>query len=132
MNQNYLGLETPLAKALTTPGFTEASIRGAIELHEPVVFMTQRFIKREVEKLWRFIIAEAGYDPVKAHVRLNWGPPGAPDLEQLATIMPHFVRMTEQGVVKPPQMREILRTVFNLKTIEEPELTQEEKGQEQG
>jgi len=53
--------------------------------------MTQRFIKREVEKLWRFIIAEAGYDPVKAHVRLNWGPPGAPDMEQLASLMPHFV-----------------------------------------
>jgi len=103
-------LRGPLAKALTTPGFTEASIRGAIELHEPVVFMTQRFIKREVEKLWRFVV-EAGYDPIEAHVRLNGGPPGAPDMEQLATLMPHFVRMTELGVIKPPQLREILRTV---------------------
>jgi len=120
MNQNYLGLETPLAKALTTPGFTEASIRGAIELHEPVIFTMQRFIKREVEKLWSFIITEAGYDPIKAHARLNWGPPGAPDMEQLATLMPHFVRLVELAVITPPQMREILRTVFNLKMIEEP------------
>ena len=120
MNQNYLGLETPLAKALTTPGFTEASIRGAIELHEPVIFTMQRFLKREVEKLWHFVIAEAGYDPVAAHARLNWGPPGAPDMDQLATLMPNFVRLVELGVVQPTQMREILRTIFNLKMIEEP------------
>src|SRR3990170_5646654 len=120
MNQNYLGLETPLAKALTTPGFTEASINGAISLHEPVIFTMQRFGKRIVERLWRIIIVEAGYDPVAAHARLNWGPPGAPDMDQLATLMPNFVRLVELGVVQPPQMREILRTVFNLKMIEEP------------
>jgi len=89
--------------------------------------MTQRFIKREVEKLWRFIIAEAGYDPVKAQARLNWGPLGAPDMEQLASLMPHLVRMIELEVIKPPQLRDILRTVFNLKMIEEPELTEPEK-----
>lgn len=121
MNQNYLGLETPLAKALTTPGFTEASIRGAIELHEPVIFTMQRFMKREIERLWRIAIKEAGYDPKEAKARLNWGPPGAPDMEQLATLMPNFVRLRELGDITPPQMREILRTVFNLKMIEEPE-----------
>jgi hypothetical protein len=81
MNQNYLGLETPLAKALTTPGFTEASIRGAIELHEPVIFTMQRFIKREVERLWNLVIEEAGYDPAKAHCRLNWGMREEPEIE---------------------------------------------------
>ena len=121
MNQNYLGLETPLAKALTTPGFTEASIKGAIELHEPVIFTMQRFIKREVEILWNLLIEEAGYDPAKAHCRLNWGPPGQPDMEQLATLFPDLVRLTELGTIKPPEMREILRTVFNLKMIEKAE-----------
>ncbi|MDH5690565.1 MAG: hypothetical protein OEY81_03935, partial [Candidatus Bathyarchaeota archaeon] len=121
MNQNYLGLETPLAKALTTPGFTEASIKGAIELHEPVIFTMQRFIKREVETLWNLLIEEAGYDPVKAHCRLNWGPPGQPDMEQLATLFPDLVRLTEIDVIKHPEMREILRTVFNLKMIEKEE-----------
>jgi hypothetical protein len=121
MNQNYLGLETPLAKALTTPGFTEASIKGAIELHEPVIFTMQRFIKREVEILWNLLIEEAGYDPAKAHCRLNWGPPGQPDMEQLATLFPDLVRLTEMGTIKFPEMREILRTVFNLKMIEKEE-----------
>jgi len=121
MNQNYLGLETPLIKALTTPGFTEASIRGAIELHEPVIFTMQRFMKREIERLWNLAIEEAGYDPKKAHCRLNWGPPGAPDMEQLAALMPEFVKLRQLGDITAPQMREILRTVFNLKMIEEPE-----------
>jgi len=35
--------------------------------------------------------------------------------------------MIELDVIKPPQLREILRTVFNLKMIEEPELTEPEK-----
>jgi len=121
MNQNYLGLETPLAKALTTPGFTEASIKGAIELHEPVIFTMQRFIKREVEILWNLLIEEVGYDPAQAHCRLNWGPPGQPDMEQLATLFPDLVRLTEMSVIKHPEMREILRTVFNLKMIEKEE-----------
>jgi hypothetical protein len=121
MNQNYLGLETPLAKALTTPGFTEASIRGAIELHEPVIFTMQRFMKREIEQLWRLAIKEAEYDPKAAKARLNWGPPGAPDMEQLAALLPEVVKLRQLGDITGPQMREILRTVFNLKMIEEPE-----------
>jgi len=100
MNQNYLGLETPLAKALTTPGFTEASIKGAIELHEPVIFTMQRFMKREVEKLWNFIIAEAGYDTAKAHARLNWGMRQEPEIEfadliETAKLGPSYIRPEE-------------------------------------
>lgn len=57
-----------------------------------MAFVTQRFVKRGVEKLWSFVVSEAGYDPTKAHVRLNWGSPGAPDMEPLAGLMPHFVR----------------------------------------
>jgi len=100
MNQNYLGLETPLAKALTTPGFTEASIRGAIELHEPVIFTMQRFMKREVEKLWHFVIAEAGYDPDEARARLNWGMRQEPEIEfadlvETAKLGPSYIRPEE-------------------------------------
>jgi len=100
MNQNYLGLETPLAKALTTPGFTEASIRGAIELHEPVIGTMQRFTKREVEKLWNFIIGEAGYDPLKAHARLNWGTPETPEI-----LIVDMLKAAELGLIRPEEFR---------------------------
>jgi hypothetical protein len=42
-------------------------------------------------------------------------------MEQLATLFPDLVRLTEMGTIKPPEMREILRTVFNLKMIEKEE-----------
>jgi len=109
MNQNYLGLETPLAKALTTPGFTEASIRGAIELHEPVIFTMQRFIKREVEHLWNLIIEEAKYDPSKAHCRLNWGMREEPEIE-----LDDIIRLAEISAtsnipyIRPDEVRKIL------------------------
>jgi hypothetical protein len=100
MNQNYLGLETPLAKALTTPGFTEASIRGAIELHEPVIFAMQRLIKREVEKLWSLVIAEAGFDPAQAHARLNWGTPETPEI-----LVADMLKAAELGLIRPEEFR---------------------------
>jgi len=50
INQFYLGLQTPLPKLFTTPGFTQASATAALELAERKVLALQRFLKRIVEK----------------------------------------------------------------------------------
>jgi hypothetical protein len=58
--------------------------------------------------------------------RLNWGPPAEPDIEQLVALAPQLVRLVEVNVVRPLEMRAILRDLFNLEMIEkgEPELTE--------
>jgi hypothetical protein len=75
-----LGGLTPLPKLFTTPGFTEASARAAIDIADRLVMPSQRLIKRTVERLWRKIIVstDSKLNPVKAAVRLNWGSQESP------------------------------------------------------
>lgn len=65
-NQFIIGGETPIPKIISTPGFTEASVRAAIEVAERKVMALQRFMKRIVEhEIFASIVKQAGYDPGK-------------------------------------------------------------------
>lgn len=81
-NDFLLGLETPISRLFTTPGFTEASNCTALEAAERKVISLQRFIKRIVEReVFTPMVEQAGYDPAEVKVRLNWGQPSVPELE---------------------------------------------------
>ena len=68
LNQIYLGGQTPLPKLFTTPGFTEASAKAALEIAERKVMALQRFIKRTCERqIFTPLIQQAGFDPKKAN-----------------------------------------------------------------
>ncbi len=76
INQFYLGCETPLPRLFSTPGFTEASAKAALELQNMLINPVQRYIKRQVEReLFSAVLAQAGLDPLKAQARLHWGSP---------------------------------------------------------
>ena len=81
VNQFYLGCETPLPRLFSTPGFTEASARAALDLQDMLIDPVQRMVKRRVEREIFAVVAEQnGFDPVKAQVRLNWGSPETPEI----------------------------------------------------
>lgn len=81
VNQFYLGTETPLPRIFSTPGFTEAPANAAKELQDLLIKPTQRDIKRTVEsEIFASVVTKAGFDAVKAAVRLNWGSPETPQL----------------------------------------------------
>jgi len=81
VNDFLLGLQTPIPRLFTTPGFTEASARAALEAAERKVMSIQRFLKRVVEReVFEPVLRGAGYDPAEARVRLDWGQPQVPDL----------------------------------------------------
>ena len=110
LNQVYLGGQTPLPKLFTTPGFTEASARAALDMAERKVMALQRFIKRIVEReIFAPVIAQAGLDPKKADCRLNWGIPERPKIE-----VADVVRLAEvsasYGVpyLRPEEVRRML------------------------
>jgi len=96
LNQFYLGGQTPLPKLFTTPGFTEASARAALDMAERKVMALQRFIKRVVERdIFAPLIGQAGFDPKKADCRLVWGLPELPkvgvgDVVRLAEVSAQF------------------------------------------
>jgi hypothetical protein len=76
INQFYLGCETPLPRLFSTPGFTEASAKAALELQNMLIQPVQRYIKRQVEReLFRTVLSQAGFDAARAQARLHWGSP---------------------------------------------------------
>ncbi len=76
INQFYLGCETPLPRLFSTPGFTEASAKAALELQNMLINPIQRHIKRQVEReLFGVVLAQAGFDPARTQARLHWGVP---------------------------------------------------------
>jgi hypothetical protein len=82
INQFYLGLETPLPRLFSTPGFTEASARAALDLQAQLIAPIQRYIKRQVERdIFAPVLLQAGFQPAKAKIRLNFGSPEVPDVE---------------------------------------------------
>ena len=101
VNQFYLGCETPLPRLFSTPGFTEASAKAALELQDMLIDPVQLDIKRRVEMvLFDPVVVRAGFDAVKAAVRLNWGNPKTPELKAsdliaAATATPPLIRPEE-------------------------------------
>jgi len=108
-NQFILGLQTPLPKLFTTPGFTEASARAAIEVAERKVLALQRFIKRIVEhEVFEPVIKQAGLDSAKANCRLNWGIPEKPDINALLPVLSNIAR-DRPDVILAHEFRAILK-----------------------
>jgi len=100
----YLALETPLPKLFTTPGFTEASARAAVEVAERKVMALQRLIKRVVERqVWWEVLRRAGFDPARAEVRLHWGIPRKPKFETRDVLEAYRL-----GVIDRVEARKIL------------------------
>ncbi len=101
VNQFYLGVETPLPRLFSTPGFTEASAKAALELQDMLIKPVQRYVKRQVERdIFRPVVAQAGFDPTKAGVRLNWGSPEAPEIN-----VADMLRAAELRLIRPDEFR---------------------------
>jgi len=101
INQFYLGCETPLARLFSTPGFTEASARAAVELQDMLVRAVQRDVKRTVEaEIFDWVVASAGFDAGKAAVRLNWGTPETPEVNVV-----DMLKAAELGLISVEEFR---------------------------
>jgi hypothetical protein len=101
INQFYLGCETPLPRLFSTPGFTEASAKAALDLQNMLVKPIQRYIKRQLETdIFNPVLAQAGLDAVKAKVRVNWGSPKTPEIDLV-----DMLRAAELRLIRPDEFR---------------------------
>jgi len=101
INQFYLGCETPLPRLFSTPGFTEASANAALELQNMLIQPVQRYIKRQVEhELFTPVLEQAGLDPLKAQVRLNWSPYKTKEANPS-----DLLKAAEQGLIRQEEFR---------------------------
>jgi hypothetical protein len=101
VNQFYLGCETPLPRLFSTPGFTEASARAALDLQDMLIRPTQRYIKRQVEReIFGPVLRQEGFDPLKVKLRLNWGSPVTPEF-----VPADLIHAAQLGLIRPEEFR---------------------------
>ena len=101
INQFYLGCETPLPRLFSTPGFTEASAKAALDLQSMLIRPIQRYVKRQVEReIFNAVLAQAGFEPSKVQVRLNWGSPKTPDI-----VVADMLKAAESGLIREEEFR---------------------------
>jgi hypothetical protein len=101
INQFYLGCETPLPRLFSTPGFTEASAKAALDLQAMLIKPIQRYIKRQVERdIFDVVLAQAGISPSEAQVRLYWGSEKVPEI-----VMADMLKAAELGLIRQEEFR---------------------------
>ncbi|MEM3356734.1 MAG: hypothetical protein QW166_02790 [Candidatus Bathyarchaeia archaeon] len=101
VNQFYLGCGSPLPRLFSTPGFTEASAKAALDLQNILVKPIQRYIKRQVEReIFDVVLAQTGFDPDEARVRLNWGAEKTPEID-----LTEMLKAAELGLIRPEEFR---------------------------
>ncbi len=101
INQFYLGCETPLPRLFSTPGFTEASAKAALELQNILINPVQRYVKRQVEReLFAKALEQEGFDPSKAKARLHWGAP-----QQREVNVADLLKAVESKVISREEFR---------------------------
>ena len=103
-SQLITGLQTPVVKLYTAPGFTEASAKVAKEVSERKIEFLRRFLKRVVEReIFKPIVDQAGLTWENSQVKLNWGMEEKPKLE-FQDIMKAF----ELGAISSDEVRNML------------------------
>ena len=120
INQFYLGCETPLPRLFSTPGFTEASAKAALDLQSMLIKPIQRYIKRQVEReIFNPVLAQAGLNPAEAQVRLNWGSEKVPEI-----VMADMLKAAELGLIRREEFRKNA-VKFGWQLWEKPETSME-------
>lgn len=73
-SQTIAGMQTPVVKLYTAPGFTEASATVARKISERKIVFLRRFFKRVVEReIYADLLASSGFDSINDRVVFNWG-----------------------------------------------------------
>lgn len=129
-NDITLGLQTPVLRLYTTPGFTEASAREATDMVMRKIQSQQRFLKRCAERMYfRPLLYQSGFtdkDITDAGVRLMWGAPDPPEM-----MMADFVELAKLGYFQPEEVRRYVAKNYRVELkndwdAADPSLTPEE------
>jgi hypothetical protein len=109
-SQYISGMQTPVIKLYTAPGFTEASANVAKAVSELKIGFLRRFLKRVVEnQIYKDLLKSYGYSPQRNAVTLNWG------VERPEVTFSDLVNLAkisgETGIqyIKPEEFRKMVR-----------------------
>jgi len=132
-SQYIAGMQTPVVKLYTAPGFTEASATVAKEISERKIDFLRRFLKRVVEReIYRDLLESHGmkWTVSPNRVTLNWGME-KPELS-FADIVTLAQISGQTGIpyLTREEVRRMLRK-FGFEVQEEPEQPEQPPTEEQ-
>jgi len=102
-------LGDPSLKASVESGFTEASIRGSIELFRKKVNSFRRIIKRGFEQVWKQVLVNYGFDGDKSQIRLEFG------ADETAWTPADLLNAANNNMISPEEYRVIAKEKFHWK-----------------
>ncbi|MCS4537579.1 MAG: hypothetical protein HYY67_01795 [Thaumarchaeota archaeon] len=114
------GIQNPVGRLFSTPGFTYASVDAILEAAERKIMMFQRDLKRDVENLllrpWYSAHPwiNANGVPVpwsEARVRVNWGIPEVPELDPMVVLQAASTIISGQPLMRIDEARENLKNL---------------------
>jgi hypothetical protein len=119
-SQYIAGMQTPVVKLYTAPGFTEASATVAKRISELKIYFLRRFLKRVLERqIYRDLLVSNGLNPLRSPITLNWGVE-RPELSMADVV--NFAKISaETGIayLSREEVRKMLRK-FGFELEEEP------------
>jgi hypothetical protein len=119
-SQYIAGMQTPVVKLYTAPGFTEASATVAKRISELKIHFLRRFLKRVIERqIYRDLLVSNNLNPLRNPITLNWG---AERPELSMTDIVNFATISAQtGIpyLTKDEVRNMLRK-FGFELQEEP------------
>ena len=113
-NERILGTQTPLAKLLTTPGFTEASARAAVTVSKATILTLQNMFKEFLENFIYAPLLQSWNFPEAIIADVVWETPSPLDIEQVLRMLPYIIKSTEMGAIKPEELRRVFRDIIGL------------------
>ncbi len=106
IGQVNMGGQSPVSSLMISPNYlTKASSEAAMKLVERKVLAGQRYIKRVVEReVFDPVVEQAGYDPQRAGVRLEWGMPEKPEI-----VVADLIKAAELQLIRVDEFRNIMK-----------------------
>ena len=122
-SQVVQGLQTPMTRLFTTPGFTEASATEATKMADRKIMKLQRDLARIIEReVFKPLLTQNGIDPLKARVRIRWGMQERPEVK-----IEHIVQLAQisatSGIeyLTKDEVRNMLAKYASFELQEQPE-----------
>jgi len=106
LGQVNMGGQSPVSSLMISPDYlTKATAESAMDLADRKVLSTQRYQKRMIEaEIFDPVVEQAGYDPIQAGVRLNWGMPEKPEI-----IIADLIKAADLGLIRADEFRTIMK-----------------------
>jgi hypothetical protein len=77
----FMGVADPSLKLGLEQGFTKATSQTASEMYKFKIANSRKVLKQQYEDLFKIILKKSGYDPLKAAIKMNFGPEENPVYE---------------------------------------------------